>query len=223
MNSQRLSSAVVVALAVVVLAGGSVVLSAAGRKLPDPAVDDTLSAKGVANTIVLAGGCFWGVEEVFQHVRGVTDAVSGYSGGSARTATYDLVSTGTSGHAESVKLTYDPSTITLGQILKVFFSVVHDPTELDRQGPDVGPQYRSAIFYGNQRQQQIAKAYIDQLAAAHAYRSEIVTQVVPLIAFYRAEEDHQDFADKHPTHRYIVLVDMPKVADLHVTFPALYR
>jgi peptide-methionine (S)-S-oxide reductase len=173
--------------------------------------------------VVLAGGCFWGVEEVFQHVRGVTDAVSGYSGGSARTANYEMVSTGTSGHAESVKITYDRSAITLGRLLTVFFSVVLDPTQRNRQGPDVGPQYRSAVFFANERQQQLAKAYIDQLEAAHVFRGAIATQVVPLAGFYEAEQDHQDFAAKNPFHRYIVFVDKPKVDDLRKEFPALYK
>lgn len=196
--------------------------AAAGFKLPDPALDDTLGGSSRA-TVVLAGGCFWGVEEVFQHVKGVTDAVSGYAGGSARTANYDMVSTGTSGHAESVKVTYDPAKVTLGQLLKVFFSVVHDPTQLNRQGPDVGPQYRSAVFFANERQQQIVRKYLDQLEAARVYPGKIVTQVVPLTAFYEAEEDHQDFAVKNPTHRYIVFVDKPKVEDLRREFPSLYR
>jgi peptide-methionine (S)-S-oxide reductase len=192
-------------------------------KLPTATLDDTATAGQAKATIVLAGGCFWGVEEVFQHVKGVVDAVSGYSGGSARNANYDMVSTGTSGHAESVKVTYDPTKITLGQIFKVFFSGVHDPTQLNRQGPDVGPQYRSAIFYANERQEQIARAYIQQLEAAHVFKSKIVTQLVPLSAFYNAEEDHQDFAAKNPFHRYIVFVDKPKVDDLRKEFAAIYR
>jgi peptide-methionine (S)-S-oxide reductase len=172
---------------------------------------------------VLAGGCFWGIEEVFQHVRGVTDAVSGYSGGSAKTASYETVSTGTSGHAESVKITYDPSKVTLGQLLKVFFSVAHDPTLLNRQGPDVGPQYRSAIFFAGERQQQVVKSYIDQLNAAHVFARPIATQVVPLNGFYAAEEEHQDFARKNPSYPYIVIHDKPKVEDLKRELPALYR
>jgi len=172
---------------------------------------------------VLAGGCFWGIEEVFQHVRGVVDAVSGYSGGSAKTANYERVSTGTSGHAESVKVTYDSSKVTLGQLLKVFFSVAHDPTLLNRQGPDVGTQYRSAIFVSNERQQQVVKSYIDQLNAAHVFAKPIVTQVVPLNGFYAAEEEHQDFARKNPFYPYIVINDKPKVEALKREFPALYR
>jgi len=213
----------------VLLAAAMLVALEVGRaaappvKLPNAALDDAAAAGQGRSTIVLAGGCFWGVEEVFQHVRGVTDAVSGYSGGSQRTANYDMVSTGTSGHAESVKITYDPTKITLGQIFKVFFGVVHDPTQLNRQGPDVGPQYRSAIFYANERQERIARAYIEQLGAAGVFRSKIVTQVVPLTAFYDAEDDHQDFAAKNPFHRYIIFVDKPKVEDLKKEFPTLYK
>jgi peptide-methionine (S)-S-oxide reductase len=198
-------------------------IAAASVNVPDPVVDDVLTDGKGRSTIVLAGGCFWGVEEIYQHVKGVTDVVSGYAGGSARTATYESVSTGTSGHAESVKVTYDPATITLGQILKVFFSVAHDPTQLNRQGPDVGSQYRSAIFYVNERQQRIAGAYIDQLAAAHVFRRPIVTEVTPLHGFFDAEGEHQDFAARNPFHRYIVLVDKPKFDEFRARFPALYR
>ena len=223
MTQRRLRIGVLLLLLTVGAAAGVGNVAAAGVKLPDPALDDALGAGAGGSTIVLAGGCFWGVEEVFQHVRGVTDAVSGYSGGSARTANYDMVSTGTSGHAESVKITYDRSKITLGQIFKVFFSVVLDPTQLNRQGPDTGPQYRSAIFFANERQRQLAKAYIDQLGAAHVFRGAIVTQVVPLSAFYEAEADHQDFAAKNPFHRYIMFIDKPKVDDLKREFPTLYK
>jgi len=184
-------------------------------------VDDPL-ASGKTQTLVLAGGCFWGVEEVFQHVRGVTAATSGYSGGSARQADYDLVSTGTTGHAEAVKITYDPAKVSLGQLLKVFFAVVHDPTQINQQGPDVGPQYRSAIFYATERQQLIAKAYVDQLTAAHAFPRAIATQIVQLNGFYEAEAYHQDFAVKNPTHPYIMHVDKPKFDDFKQTFPQLY-
>jgi peptide-methionine (S)-S-oxide reductase len=194
---------------------------AAVPRLPEPMVDD--ATKTGSATVVVAGGCFWGIEEVFQHVRGVTDAVSGYSGGSARNADYELVSTGTTGHAESVKITYDTSQVTLGTLLKVFFSVGHDPTQLNRQGPDVGSQYRTAIFYSGERQQQIAKAYVDQLTADKAFHNKIVTQIVPLTAFYPAEAYHQDFAKKNPSHRYILAYDKPKVDDLRREFPQLYR
>lgn len=160
--------------------------------------------------MVIAGGCFWGIEELFQHVRGVTDAVSGYSGGTARNAQYDLVSTGTTGHAESVKVTYDPSKISYGQLLKIFLSVGHDPTQRGGQGPDRGPQYRSVIFFSSERQQQIARAYLDQITAAHVFKDSLTTQLVPLQAFYEAEEHHQDYARHNPTQPYIVINDLPK-------------
>jgi peptide-methionine (S)-S-oxide reductase len=188
---------------------------AAGNGFPVPALDDSLSASKELRTVVLAGGCFWGMEEVFQHVRGVTDVVSGYAGGSARNAKYDLVSTGTTGHAESVKITYDASAVTLGRLLQIYFSVAHDPTQKDGQGPDTGPQYRSSIFFSNQRQQQVASAYIKQLGAAKVYRAPLTTEVVALEGFYPAEAYHQDYAAHHPNDRYIVMVDKPKVDALH--------
>ena len=197
--------------------------STAGVKVPDPALDDTpATTKGNA-TLVLAGGCFWGIEEVYQHVRGVVDAVSGYAGGSARTASYDMVSTGTSGHAESVKITYDPSKVTLGTLLKVFFSVAHDPTLLNRQGPDVGPQdpIGSLLF---QRPAATAGEELHRPVEQRArLQVPIVTQLVPLTAFYKAEEDHQDYAVKNPFNRYILINDKPKVDDLKREFPALYK
>src|ERR1043165_8349442 len=212
-------AAALTALALIVTMG---MPRAAGVALPDPSMDDTPGTSKGSATLVVAGGCFWGIEEVYQHVSGVIEAVSGYTGGSAKTANYDTVSTGTSGHAESVKITYDPSKVTLGQLLKVFFSVAHDPTLLNRQGPDVGPQSRSAIFFSGERQQQVVKGYIDQLNAANVFRSKIVTQVVPLNGFYAAEEEHQDFARKNPRHPYIVINDLPKAADLKREFLTLY-
>ena len=190
--------------------------------LPDPAVDAPLTAGQGPQTAVLAGGCFWGVEGVFQHVKGVVDVTSGYSGGQASTAHYETVSTGRTGHAESVKITYDPSRISYGQLLKVYFSVAHDPTELNRQGPDEGTQYRSAIFYANAEQARIAREYIDQLKRAHAFRQPIVTQVVALKAFYPAEGYHQDFLIRHPENPYIVINDLPKIAHLRQELPSLY-
>ena len=190
--------------------------------LPDPAVDAPLAAGQGSQTAVLAGGCFWGVEGVFQHVKGVVDVTSGYSGGQASTAQYETVSTGRTGHAESVKITYDPSRISYGQLLKVYFSVAHDPTELNRQGPDEGTQYRSAIFYANAEQARIARDYIDQLRRAHAFRQPIVTQVVALKAFYPAEGYHQDFLIHHPENPYIVINDLPKIAHLRQELPSLY-
>ena len=189
--------------------------------IPDPVVDAPLAAAKGKQTAVLAGGCFWGVEAVFEHVKGVSSVTSGYSGGSAKTAAYDLVSEGTTGHAEAVRITYDPSLISFGQILKVFFSVAHNPTELNRQGPDTGTHYRSAIFYANDEQQRIARAYIEQLNKAQVFARPIVTQIAP-DSFYEAEAYHQDYAEQHPDHPYIVHHDLPKVANLRKLFPALY-
>ena len=199
---------------------------ASGRSavaLPNPTVDEKVSAKGGQETVVLAGGCFWGVQAVFQHVKGVISATSGYSGGPAKAAEYEVVSTGTTGHAESVKIVYDPSQITYGQLLKIFFSVAHNPTELNRQGPDEGTQYRSVIFYGNDEQKNIAQAYIAQLDQAKVFPSPIVTQVVALKAFYPAEAYHQNYATLHPNNPYIVYNDLPKVANLREQFPNIYR
>jgi peptide-methionine (S)-S-oxide reductase len=172
---------------------------------------------------VLAGGCFWGIQAVFQHVKGVTDATSGYAGGAAQTAKYDVVSSGETGHAESVRVTFDPSQVTYGQLLRVFFSVAHDPTELNRQGPDEGTQYRSAIFFADADQKRAAEAYIAQLDKAKLFRGRIVTQVAPLAAFYPAEAYHQNYARLHPDNPYIVINDAPKVAHLRQLFPDLYR
>jgi peptide-methionine (S)-S-oxide reductase len=173
-------------------------------------------------TVVFAGGCFWGVQAVFQRVRGVTKAVSGYAGGSAGTARYELVSRGTTGHAESVEVTWDPARVSYAQLLQVFFTVAHDPTELNRQGPDVGTQYRSAIFFTAPAQKTGAQVYIDQLAAAKKFPRAIVTQVVPLAGFYRAEDYHQDYFNRHPDEPYIVYNDWPKVDSLRKAFPSLY-
>jgi peptide-methionine (S)-S-oxide reductase len=186
---------------------------------PDAAVD--MPAAQGDQTAVFAGGCFWGVEGVFEHVKGVKSAVSGFAGGAKDTAHYEVVSTGRTGHAESVQLTYDPSQISYGQLLKVFFSVVHDPTELNRQGPDEGTQYRSAIFYANDDQKRVAEAYIAQLEAAHIFRHKIVTQVVPLTGFYPAEAYHQHFMATHPNYPYLVYNDFPKLAALKKQLPAL--
>jgi peptide-methionine (S)-S-oxide reductase len=172
---------------------------------------------------VLAGGCFWGVQAVFQHVKGVQRATSGYSGGSSSTAEYEVVSTGRTGHAESVQITFDPARVSYGQLLKVFFSVAHDPTQLNRQGPDSGTQYRSVIFYANDEQKGIAEAYIAQLEQAKSFPRPIVTQVVPLKKFYAAESYHQDYAALHPDNPYIAINDAPKVEHLHQQFPDLYQ
>jgi peptide-methionine (S)-S-oxide reductase len=190
--------------------------------VPNPAVDATLATAKSEQTAVLAGGCFWGIQAVFQHVRGVIGVTSGYSGGAAGTAEYELVSNGDTSHAESVKITYDPSQITYGQLLRVFFSVAHDPTQLNRQGPDTGSQYRSSIFYNSDEQKRIAEAYIAQLEKAKVFPRPIVTQVVALKAFYPAEAYHQDYATRHPDSPYIFYNDAPKVANLRQQLPGLY-
>jgi peptide-methionine (S)-S-oxide reductase len=182
----------------------------------------TTATRGEA-TAVFAGGCFWGVDAVFKHVKGVTHVVSGYSGGGAATAKYMIVSTGTTGHAESVQVTYDPSKVSYAELLKVFFSVAHDPTQLNRQGPDVGTQYRSAIFYANPQQKEIAQHYIAQLDAAKVFGKPIVTQVVPLDKFYPAEDYHQNYLALHPDQPYIVYNDLPKLAELKKEFPTYYK
>ncbi len=196
--------------------------NAARVAVPGPAVDAVKAPQSGQQTAVIAGGCFWGIQAVFQHVKGVTSATSGYSGGEAKTAQYEIVSTGETGHAESVKITYDPAQITYGELLRVFFSVAHDPTQLNRQGPDDGTQYRSVIFYGNEEQKKIAEAYIAQLDQAKVFPRPIVTQVVPLKAFYPAEAYHQNYAARHPDQPYIVYNDAPKVAHLQQEFPDLY-
>ena len=188
---------------------------------PLPTPDKAASAKG-KQTAVFAGGCFWGVEAVFEHVKGVTDVRSGYSGGTKSSADYETVSGGRTGHAEAVKITFDPSKITYQQLLTVFFSVAHDPTELNRQGPDTGTQYRSAIFYTDEEQKKIADAYIEALTNSKAFSSPVVTQVVALKEFYEAESYHQDYLVKNPTDRYIVINDKPKVDDLKARFADLY-
>jgi peptide-methionine (S)-S-oxide reductase len=195
----------------------------AATALPDPAVDDKLAAQKGHSKIVLAGGCFWGLQAVFEHVKGVNHVTAGYSGGTLKNPDYEQVSSGETGHAESVEIEYDPSKITVGILLKVFFSVAHDPTELNRQGPDTGTQYRSAIFFENEDQQRIAQAYVDQLNGAKAFSGPIVTQIVPLKAFYRAEEYHQEYAVQHPDNPYIARFDLPKVKHLQQEFPNLYR
>jgi peptide-methionine (S)-S-oxide reductase len=190
--------------------------------VPAPAVDAPRASAPGQQTVVLSGGCFWGVQAVFQHVKGVISATSGYAGGSAKTAEYEIVSTGETGHAESVQVVYDPSQITYGELLRVFFSVAHDPTELNRQGPDEGTQYRSSIFFTNDEQKRVAQAYISQLDKGNVFPSPIVTKVEPLKAFYPAEAYHQNYAALHPNQPYIVYNDAPKVEHLREQFPALY-
>jgi len=194
----------------------------AGRSLPLPAVD-VPPGQATSAVVVLAGGCFWGVQGVYQHVKGVTSAVSGYAGGDRRSAEYETVSTGRTGHAESVQVTYDPRQISYGRILQIFFSVVHDPTELNRQGPDTGTQYRSAIFPLNAEQADVAKAYIAQLDQLHTFKKPIATKIEPDRAFYPAENYHQDFLTRNPRYPYIAINDLPKIDDLKRLLPELYR
>ena len=198
-------------------------VTASATAIPDPALDAPLASAKGEQTAVLAGGCFWGVEAVFEHVKGVTEVRSGYSGGSPSTAQYEEVGSGQTGHAESVRITYDPAQISYGQLLKVFFSVAHDPTELNRQGPDTGTQYRSAIFFANDEQKRIAQAYIDQLNRAKVFARPIVTQVARLQSFNEAEAYHQDYLVNHPDEPYIVINDMPKVENLRKQLPGLYK
>jgi peptide-methionine (S)-S-oxide reductase len=199
-------------------------LSAAGNAhaIPAPVIDEAAGASPL-ETAVLAGGCFWGVQGVYQHVEGVTSAVSGYAGGEKETAQYYTVGRGTTGHAESVRVTFDPRKNSYGRILQIYFSVAHDPTELNRQGPDTGAQYRSAIFPANAEQARVAEAYIAQLSTARVFDGAIVTKIEPNKAFYPAEAYHQDFLVQHPNHPYIVLNDLPKIGELKRLFPEIYR
>ncbi len=197
-------------------------LPLAAADFPAPALDAPATTTKQKSTIVLAGGCFWGVDAVFRHIQGVSEVVSGYAGGSRLTASYEIVSTGRTGHAESVKITYDPSRISLGKLLQVYFSVAHDPTQLNRQGPDEGTQYRSAIFYATDEQKHIAEAYIQQLNQAKVYSRPIVTQVNALPGFYAAEEYHQNYIARNPGHPYVIYNDLPKLKRLHQNFPELW-
>lgn len=193
------------------------------RIIPAPTVDETAAADAPQKVAVLAGGCFWGIQGVFQHVDGVSAAVSGYAGGEQATAAYEQVGTGRTGHAEAVRISYDPRKVSYAKLLQIYFSVAHDPTQLNRQGPDSGPQYRSAIFPADAEQARIAKAYIAQLNQARSFDAAIVTRIEPDRAFYPAESYHQDFLTRYPTHPYIVINDLPKVANLKRVFPQLYR
>ena len=216
----------VASLATALLVGMALPLVAssgeAAVKIAPPAVDTTTNASGL-QTAVFAGGCFWGIQGVFQRVNGVVQAMSGYSGGAKETAVYEMVGTGLTGHAESVKITYDPKKVSYGTLLQIFFSVAHDPTQLNRQDPDNGPQYRSAIFYADAAQKETTEKYIAQLDAAKVYPKKIVTQVVPLVAFYPAEGYHQDYLTLHPDSGYIARFDLPKIANLKAMFPQQYR
>ena len=197
--------------------------AAAKTPIPAPTSDATLAQSSGKQTAVFAGGCFWGTQSVFERVKGVISTTAGYAGGSASTATYDQVTQENTGHAESVKVVFDPSKITYGQLLRIFFSVAHDPTQLNRQGPDVGSSYRSVIFYMNDEQQKISKDYIAQLDAAKVFRKPIVTEVVPMKGFYDAESYHQDYALHNPDNPYIMVCDRPKIADLKQQFPDLFK
>jgi peptide-methionine (S)-S-oxide reductase len=192
-------------------------------KLPPPAFDTAPGAPAAQETAVFAGGCFWGVQAVFQHTRGVLNAVSGYAGGPKETAHYESVGSGRTGHAESVQVTYDPKQVSYGKLLQIYFSVAHDPTQLNRQGPDVGSQYRSAVFYKDAGQKLGAERYIAQLDGAHVFPDKIVTQVAPLVAFYPAEAYHQDYATLNPHSPYIATFDLPKIANLKSLLPEVYR
>jgi len=204
------------------LGAASAVAAESAAIIPPPALDQPAGASAPQKA-VLAGGCFWGVQAVFQHVKGVTAAVSGYAGGQADTAHYDTVSSGRSGHAEAVEITYDPAQVSYGQLLQIYFSVAHDPTQLDRQGPDSGPQYRSAVFPTDDSQRKVAEAYIAQLNKAGAYPKALATRIEPLQAFYPAEGYHQDYLVRHPYSMYIMVNDIPKVENLAKTFPDRYR
>jgi peptide-methionine (S)-S-oxide reductase len=218
----RLVAVSVAVVAIVVALGLRSSSSSRAAAFPDPILRDSSLTSGV-QIAVFAGGCFWGVEAVFEHMKGVRDAVSGYAGGTKSTADYGSVSSGATAHAEAVRVTFDPAVVSYAQLLKVFFSVVHDPTQLNRQGPDIGPQYRSAIFYGDADQERVARAYVKQLTDARTFERPIVTQLVPLDEFFVAEDYHQDYAAKHPNEPYIVFHDRPKVARLEAEFPELFR
>lgn len=214
------------ALGAVVFAGGGLTAVVSrgeqARVIPAPAADERPGSASRA-VAVLAGGCFWGVQGVFQHVTGVTSAVSGYAGGTKETATYERVTTGRTGHAESVQVTYDPRQVSFGKLLQIYFSVAHDPTTLDRQGPDIGPQYRSAIFPLDDDQARLAHAYIAQLNAARAFRAPIVTKIETGQTFYAAEDYHQDYLTLHPNEPYIAIHDLPKIANLKRLFGDVFR
>ena len=213
------------AFAVFLVVSGTLGFSAQSEKpraVPPPVVDEPAGSRS-SEVAVLAGGCFWGVQAVYQHVKGVTNAVSGYAGGSKSTAEYELVGTGRTGHAEAVEVTFDPRTISFGRLLQVFFSVAHDPTQLDRQGPDTGPQYRSAVFPTNAEQAKIAEAFIAQLNHARVFESAIVTKIETGRTFYRAEDYHQDFLVKNPANPYIRIHDLPKLTHLKQLLPDVYR
>jgi peptide-methionine (S)-S-oxide reductase len=220
-NRFNLSSLLILSLSIVVIATVAIARKPPQANIPDPQTN--VSVMTGTQTAVFAGGCFWGVEAVFEHVKGVTDVVSGFSGGDQNTANYDEVSGGKTSHAEAVKITYDPAQISYGQLLKIYFAVAHDPTEVNRQGPDSGTQYRSAIFFTNPEQQKTAQAYIDQLTEAKVFKRPIATQLTPLQEFYAAEAYHQDFIARNPNYPYVVVNDLPKLDQLQKQFPNLYK
>jgi peptide-methionine (S)-S-oxide reductase len=222
MRRSTLPQLKILAILVVFTLGGCAPAETRGA-IPAPQTDEALAHTSSKQTAVFAGGCFWGTQSVFERVKGVVATTAGYSGGSAATATYDQVTTETTGHAESVKVVFDPSKITYGKLLQIFFSVVHDPTELNRQGLDMGTSYRSAIFYTSDEQRKISTAYIGQLEAAHVFGKPIVTQVTPLKGFYDAESYHQDYALHNPNSTYIMVCDRPKIAALRKEFPELFQ
>ncbi len=226
-GSKSLVASGLIALAAWAYFGGSAAAAEKGVKLPAPAVDTPLvaaSTPGRTATAVFAGGCFWGVQAVFQHTQGVLNAVSGYAGGAAETARYEAIGSGRTGHAEAVQITYDPARISYGTLLQVYFSVAHDPTQLDRQGPDSGTQYRSAIFWQDAEQKRVAEGYIAQLDAAHAFPARIVTALAPVgQGFFPAEAYHQDYATRNPHSPYIARFDLPKLAELQALMPEVYR
>lgn len=225
MNATSRKVAIVASMAMLAGIGVSVSANADAidHAIPAAAQDSPKVGAPVSETAVLAGGCFWGMQGVFEHVRGVTKVVAGYSGGSRATAFYPLVGTETTGHAESVQVAFDPRQVSFGELLRVYFSVAHDPTELDRQGPDTGSSYRSEIFFASPMQEKIARAYVAQLTAAHTFSSPIVTKIEKLSGFYPAEGYHQDFLIHNPTHPYIVYNDLPKIDALKRVLPAMYR
>ncbi len=222
MMGKLLTIAGAIALSAWALLGGSAAAEKAVR-LPAPAFDTTGALPAARETAVFAGGCFWGVQAVFQHTQGVLNAVSGYAGGEKATSSYNMIGSGRTGHAESVQVTFDPKKISYGKLLQIYFSVAHDPTTLNRQGPDSGTQYRSAVFYQGASQQQVAERYIAQLDAVKAFPEKIVTQLTPLLAFYPAEAYHQDYATLNPHSPYIARFDLPKIANLKALMPEVYR
>jgi len=220
-KSLALSATALIAVACLHLTNSFAAESAV--KIPPPAVQAAPAAAATQETVVFAGGCFWGVQGVFQHTKGVLQAVSGYAGGKKETASYEIVGSGSTGHAEAVQVSFDPRQVSYGQLMQIYFSVVHDPTQLNRQGPDAGTQYRSAVFYTSPSQKQQTENYVAQLDAAKVFRGKIVTQVAPLEGFYPAEAYHQDYATLHPDSGYIARFDLPKIENLKSLFPQSYR